>query len=206
MAALSLGAAALMAGEFTHYRHRAKVGCHIPNYSYVRTEATSPVTSQSTPGLLLPARIPPEVANSGGTPLGQPGAIRFWQMDQLELRQQHCAISQVSFWIDHSQKRWCLSYRATQEPFIGPDRQATPEARFLRNRFHVTVRGVGLATERTTVDTAPLTGPELLRVNATPRWIERSHTELIQDSGQLDEASMARVPYLDRLLIDFRYE
>lgn len=203
---LTLGTTVLSAGDLLPVHRKAKVSYCLPQHPYVRLNASNPVTAQSSVGLLLPAQIPPDVSNSDGTPLGASGDIRFWQMDVKELRQVHCSVSQVTFWIDYRTGRWNLSYRAEQNPFVGPDRQALPEARFLRNRFHVAVRGVGLVTARTDVDAAALAGPELLRVAPAGRWIERSKTEFVVESGVLDDESLKRTAFIQTLLIDFRYE
>lgn len=138
--------------------------------------------------------------------------IRYWQSAQGDLRVDHCTVSQIAVWID-DQGYWSVNLRAAQDPFVGLDRQATPNARFLRNRFHVTVHAYGGDVVKETPALALLGKPELFRLEPTPFWVDRSQVKFHRATGYLHGAprclcakEVEQLQFVDRLEVEFRYE
>ena len=234
-----LGAAGASAGELIPLHRKAKVRCNLPSgYDYHVRKTSAPSVVASLDVLVLnsaaiPATLP--VANpvtpnaSSGTATPTPLAmslpasnpvvsnspakiIRYWQSAQGELRVDHCAISQIAVWID-DQGFWSINLRAIQDPFIGRDRQATPNARFLRNRFHVTIHAYGAYVIEETPALALLGKPELFRLEPSPFWVDRSQVKFHRATGYLHGAprdfcvaELQQLQFVDRLEVEFRYE
>lgn len=199
---LSVGAAALMAGDLLPYHRRALVRCSPPQQlPYVRHNPSNPVTKESFTGVLLPvAGKPTDLPQSDGGP-----AVKYWQLRESEIKNGHCAISNVTLWVD-DHGEWRLSFSVAQDPFVGPARQATPAARFLRNKFFVKVRAVGGQTVASDAAVSPLTGPEMFCIEIPPFWIDRGETRPLSYQGQLNDRDRGRLKYVDRLLVDFSFE
>ena len=229
-----LGAAGVAAGELIPLHRKAKVRCNLPSgydYQVRKTSAAAVVATLEVLVLnsaAIPATLPvavavtPNATNGTATPTplamklpaSNPPAkiIRYWQSAQGELRVDHCAISQIAVWID-DQGFWSINLRAIQDPFVGLDRQATPNARFLRNRFHVTIHAYGAYVIEETPALAPLGKPELFRLEPTPFWVDRSQVKFHRATGYLHGAprdfcvaELQQLQFVDRLEVEFRYE
>jgi hypothetical protein len=208
---VSVGAAALMAGDLLPYHRRAIVRCAPPQqFQYVRHNPSNPVTKETFTGNLLPVAIDPTAPPPAGSqPAVLPGpgaAIKYWQLSESEIRSEHCSISNATLWVDDNNGEWRLSFTVAQNPFVGPARQATPAARFLRNKFFVKVRAVGAQPAASNAEVSPLTGPEMFCIEIPPFWIDRGETRPLSYQGQLSELDRRRMKYVDRLLVDFSFE
>ena len=208
---VALGAAALSAGDFLPYHRRAIVRCAPPQHlQYVRHNPSNPVTKETFSGQLLPVAMSSTAVQSPDTPgaVAPPAhpALKYWQLSESEIRNGHCAISNVTLWVDERQGNWRLSFTVAQNPFTGPAPQATPAARFLRNKFFVKVRAVGAQPVAVSDASSPLTGPEMFCIEVPPIWIDRGETRPLSYHGQLNATDLGRMKYVDRLLVDFSFE
>lgn len=196
----------LVAGELLPYHRRATVRCGVPGaYNYVRNDPANPVTQETFQGELIVVANPP-VAVMGASNATLAVAPVFWQLRDSELRHEHCHISNVTLWIDDATGDWRLSLTAAQNPFVGPERQATPAVRFLRNKFYIKIRAVGGQPVASNPDTSPLSGPEMLCIEVPGFWVEREQMRYLSFHGQLDRSTAARVKYVNRLMIDLQIE
>ena len=219
---LLVGAVAASAGDLLPYHRKAKLRCGLSNcydYEVRRTSPpavgttfntlTLPLVPATAPALLPAAGASPTLLSASGNALTAEAAsrVKYWQAVDRELRVDHCAISQVAVWIDE-QGNWSVNLTATQHPFVGPDGQATPEARFLRNRFRVTLRAYGAAPVNENPALAPLGKPELFHLDVTPFWVDRDQILLHRASGSLKTTppELRLLPLVDRMTVEFRYE
>ncbi len=201
---VSVGAAALMAGDLLPYHRRAIVRCAPPqHYQYVRHNPSNPVTKETFTGVMVPVASKAEdLPQSGGGP-----SVKYWQLRESQIKNEndHCAISNVTLWVDDLGE-WRLSFAVIQDPFVGPARQATPAARFLRNKFFVKVRAVGGQKVASDAEFNPLTGPEMFCIEIPPFWIERGEKRPLSYQGRLQATESGRLKYVDRMLVDFSWE
>ena len=230
---LLVSVAGVSAGELIPYHRKAKLSCGLPaGYDYELRKPSLPSVAATLGTLVLvPATVPVSVSNTAVVPTPQGNAVvlsqtsatsvvqtqpakivRYWQSAAGELRVDHCAISQVAVWIDET-GYWSVNLRAIQDPFIGPDRQATPNARFLRNRFYVKIHAYGSYTVQETPALVRVGKPELFRIEPTPFWVDRSQVELHRATGYLHgpprclgPAEIEQLKFVDRLEVEFRYE
>lgn len=199
---VSVGAAALMAGDLLPYHRRAIVRCAPPQqFQYVRHNPSNPVTKETFTGVMVPVAGDPSdfPLTVGGRP------VKYWQLRESEIRNEHCAISNVTLCVDDAGE-WRLSFTVAQNPFVGPARQAMPAARFLRNKFFVKVRAVGGQKVASNAEASPLTGPEMFCIEIPPFWIDRGETRPLSYQGQFNDLDRGRLKYVDRLLVDFSFE
>lgn len=199
---LTVGAAVVTAGDLLPYHRRAATRCTLPNYPYVRSGATNPVSKETfageplVPVFLLETTTPESL---GGM------APRFWQMRAMELRDAHCSLSQVTLWVDPTGE-WRLSFTAEQNPLVGPNQAATPQALFLRNKFYVKIRAVAAEKSATDMGILPVAGPEMFCIEIPPFWVERSERKNCSYRGTLPASDASRLKYVDRLWVDLSWE
>lgn len=195
-----IGAAVVIAGDLLPHHRRAVPTTRVPGYAYVRKSPTNPVTQKTFSGELLSVIV----GDPAVTPADQQ-VPRFWQMQARELRHAHCAISQVTFWVQPNGE-WRLSLVAEQNPFTNSGLQALPESRFLRNQFFVKVRALGAEKAAIVAGEAELAGPEMFCIEIPPFWMERGQRRQHSWRGTLPQNDVARAVFVDRLAIDFSWE
>jgi len=201
---LLLGTVAATAGDLLPYHRRAKVRCGIsPGYDYETRRLSLPDVRETTATLLLEqVKSPPNTSLPGSNPQRQ---LRLWQVVDRSLQVDHCSLSNIAVWIDET-GRWSANLTAVQQPFVGQDRQATPAARFLRNKFHVKVHAYGMAKVETGNRATAVGQPEIFCMCLTPFWVDREQIKLHNDGGSLSDEQLQRLPLVDRLEVEFRYE
>jgi len=201
---LLVGAVAASAGDLLPYHRRAKVRCDIPpRYDYETRRLSLPDVRETIATLLLEqVKAPSNSYLIANHPQRQ---LRLWQVVDRPLQVNHCSLSNIAVWIDES-GRWSVNLTAVQHPFVGPDRQAMPEARFLRNEFHVKVHAYGMAKVETANRATAVSQPEIFCMCLNPFWVDREQVMLHNDGGTLSAEQLQRLPLVDRLEVEFRYE
>lgn len=199
-----LGTVAATAGDLLPYHRRARVRCGAPAiYEYEHKSTSLPDLRETSATLTLVAVQPP--TNSVLTSADPRRTVRFWQVVDRPLKLDHCSLSGIAVWIDETGS-WSASMTATQQPYVGPGRQATPAVRFLRNKFHVKVHAYGLAKVQSG-DRASMVGqPEIFCMCLNPFWVDREQVLIHNDGGRLTDDQLQRLPLVDRLVVEFRYE
>jgi hypothetical protein len=209
MIALSmlLGSVAVACGgDLIPYHRRARVRCGLPPcYEYENRTLSKGMVGESSATLWLQQEGPLPNSTLSATSPGR--RLRVWQGGGTALKVGHCSISKVAVWIDEN-GTWTTSLQAVQDPFIvnGNDRQATPAARFVRNGFHVTIRGYGLAKVADPNRAAQVGQPEMFCIDVPPFWVSRDSTERVSETGMLTMEQRERLPLVDRLEVELRIE
>lgn len=198
---LVAGAVAVVAGDWIPYQRKVPVRCALPNYPYVRSDTTNPVSRETFTG----APLLPVILNEGAAAQVTGQEPRFWQLKAVELRDRQCAISQVTLWVQPDGE-WRLTFTAEQNALAGFNESATPESRFLRNKFFVKVRAVGAEKSATDMGNLPLAGAEMFCIEIPPFWIERGERRHCSYRGTLPESDKSRWKYVDRLWVDLSWE
>jgi hypothetical protein len=201
---LLVGSVAATAGDLLPYHRRARVSCGVsPCYDYETRRLSLPDVRETTATLLLEqVTAPPNSILTANDPRRQ---LRMWQVVDRPLQLDHCSLTNIAVWIDES-GRWSANMTAIQQPFVGLDRQATPAARFLRNKFHVKIHAYGLAKVQTADRTTAVGRPEIFCLCLNPFWVDREQIKLHSDGGSISEEQRQRLPLVDRLEVEFRYE
>lgn len=203
---LLIGAVAASAGDLLPYHRRARINCGLsPCYDYrPRSLSGADVRETSATVFLDQVAAPPNSSLANDDPMRR---LRIWQVVDRDLTVDHCSASGIAIWIDES-GRWSVNLKATQSPFVvnGPDRQATPATRFLRNKFYLKLRAHGLAKTADPNRTSTVGQPEIFAIDLNPFWVERDTTIRWSQSGVLTPEQLARLPLVDRMEVEFRYE
>jgi hypothetical protein len=195
-----LSSTAALAGEWFH-RTRVRKYCHLPCYDYkdVSRRSINPVSEVSLP-LLETTEI-----LARGAPQIETRTARTFQLSASELRIDHCSISLVTLTIldDGS---WIANFRAHQQP-ASVEEQFRPEfERYLRNRFYVTFRGVGLLQVTQSGETAVVAPPEFFAIEVKPFWVEKDETQIIRLRSDAPNTEIRDFfKKVDRVDVDFRY-
>jgi hypothetical protein len=196
---MQLAAAARAASDgprrgISRLRSRPKVLCGIPDRDYIQGGPNGPATALSQIAQLIPVR---DATVDGVLPSGR--RAYHYQLNQGELRVDHCSISRVALAIVDD-GRWTLSFRADQnrrypddQPLIAvgrpttsddvsraPNRQILPGAtatvRFSehirRNLFTIRVRGYGAYAAEADPDLSP-GRPVLFELSTPPFWVQK---------------------------------
>lgn len=201
---LLLGTVEATAGDLLPYHRRAKVRCGIPSgYDYETRRLSLPGVRETSATLILEqVQAPPNSTLVGNNPQRR---LRVWQVIDRPLKLDHCSLSNIAVWVDET-GRWSANMTAVQQPFVGPDKQATPAARFLRNKFHVTVHAYGMAKVETGNRATAVGQPEIFSMCLKPFWGDREQVLLHSDGGTLSAEQLQRLPLVDRLEVEFRHE
>jgi hypothetical protein len=174
------------------------------------TAATAP------PSLIQPAArtqplgmpIAPSCAAPWDLLLLQPGrlsVVDLYQLDQVGLAIDHCAITQVALQL-HDDGRWVLSLRADQNrrPAEGAPVVYNPFLHIKRNQFVVRLRCLGAAR------TPPLTGdlaagrPVLADLGPVSFWVENGQPLPVR-TGDSSPWVQEHFEDIDRIEIEFFY-
>lgn len=227
-AAMSLVSAVRAAGNRVgvyRSRTRPKVICGIPDRDYIHGATYGPALALSQTALLItaPGAVPPDTFPTGDKMLS-------YQLNQSELRINHCSISRVSLAI-RSDGHWILSFRADQNlraetdpPLIAVGRPvpnstvavapsrvtgvgSTATTLFTehikRNLFTVAVRGYAEYLTDVLPDVPP-GHPVLFALTPEPFWVQR-HVPLfprfVGDSTEIQQAFGT----IDRVEIQLTY-
>ncbi len=200
---LLVGTVAATAGDLLPYHRRARVHRDIPPYDYQTRRLSLPDVRETAITLVLEqVAAPPNSFLAANDARRQ---LRLWQVVDRPLQLDHCSLSNIAVWIDEN-GNWSANMTAAQQPFVGPDKQATPAVRFLRNKFHVTVHAYGMAKVQTGNRATAVGQPEIFCMCLNPFWVDREQIKLHNDGGRLSEDQRQRLPLVDRLEVEFRYE
>lgn len=197
------GGAVAWAGDPGFYRRRAHVRCGIPGWpGYGVQEFQKPVLGETDAVLWL------ELTDARqGSSLAAPAPERRVRIYQgaKDLVVDHCTVSRLALAIDET-GQWTASLTAEQNPFImvGTERQATPAARFLRNEFHLQLRGVALAKAADPDRIAVIGQPEMFCITLQPFWLTRESRERISQVGRLTPRQLQQLPLVDRVEVELR--
>lgn len=196
---LPLTSTIALAGEWLHGT-RVRRYCHLPCYDYqdVTRRPRNAVSEVSLPMLETTDIL------ARGAPVAATRTSRTFQLSASELRNDHCSLSLVTLTI-LDDGHWIVHFRAHQQPqSVGEQRRPEFE-RYLRNKFHVTFRGVGAQVTQSG-QTAIVAPPEFIAIELDPFWVEKDETQIIRRRSQRADPEVRDFfRQVTRVDVDFKY-
>ncbi|WP_417385752.1 hypothetical protein [Gimesia sp.] len=191
------------AGNLIPHKVKAKKRCSLgSSYRYQATDST-PVSAVTFTVLNL---TDAEVDSSSNPTNPVPEITKIYQQSTSGLQLNHCSISNTAILLEQDGS-WSINLKATQNPYSVPNNLRPIYLRFKRNKFFVTVRGLGSASGAISPDSDDLGRPVLFEQKLEGFWVEQGQTRFIfEQSKKKDLRIRDFYNHIDRVELLFHYE
>jgi len=196
------GALVSTAGDWFPHTVKARRWCCLPKYDYSHRRVSLPRSGTTSTAILWPRGA--VVLSAAGGRNSIPG--RIYQLQQSGIQNDHCLLSDVAVTLFENGD-WIVSCRAVQNPeLVEPDQQPVFE-RFKRNRFMISVRGLGAFPLTEPTPDGVLAKPMLFNIELPDEWMERGEVRTIRRQQPHGDKNVQRYfNDIDRIEVELRYE